>query len=127
METRIAKALCVAFAALTPWLVSGYPGGPPIRRTGAPGDRTCLDASCHVGTLLDDLTAVHLETSTSFTYAPGGPRQRWTLEIDDNSARAFGFQMSVRTAVNPSAGVAGQLHDIEPDTQVVCHNQVLAG
>jgi hypothetical protein len=70
---------------------------------------------------------VRLETSTSFTYTPGGPRQRWILEIDDSSARAFGFQMSVRTSADPFGGVAGQLHDIEPDTQVVCDNQVLAG
>jgi uncharacterized protein (TIGR03437 family) len=126
MEIPFAKALCLALA-LTPLLVIGYPGGPPIRRTGAPGDRTCLDASCHVGVRLDDSMGLSLETGGSFRYLPGRPSQRWVLRVNDNLARAFGFQLSVRSAANPTNGAAGQLRVHEPDMQVVCDNQVLSG
>jgi hypothetical protein len=127
MGSHFAKSLPLALATIFPLLLIGYPGGPPIRRTGAPGDRTCLDASCHVGVRLDDSTGVRLETSGNNRYLPGGSPQRWILRVDDKLARAFGFQMSARTAANPEGGAAGQLRAIEPSTQVVCDNQVLSG
>jgi uncharacterized protein (TIGR03437 family) len=127
MGIRLAKSLCLVLAAVSPFLLTAYPGGPPIRRTGAPGDRTCLDASCHVGVRLDHSTGLRLETGANFSYTPGGPPQRWILRIDDSFARVFGFQMSVRTAAAPESGAAGRLRAIEPGTQVVCDNQVLAG
>lgn len=60
-------------------LLTAYPGGPPIRRTGAPGEGTYLAAACHVGVAIPDSPLLRLDVHT---YAPGGSPQRWTLRAD---------------------------------------------
>ena len=94
-----------------------------MRRTGAPGDRTCLDANCHVGERLDHSTDVTLDTGTALTYSPGGPRQRWTVKIQDGLARAFGMQLTVRRTADPARLAAGDLSPVDPGvTTVLCED-----
>jgi uncharacterized protein (TIGR03437 family) len=114
----MSRTLC---ALLAPSLLVAYSGGPPIKRTGAPGERICIDAGCHAGTRIDHSGALLLDTGTRFTYAPGGPRQRWKLRVADPLARAYGFQLSVRAK---DAGV-GDLNNVDSRTQVICADERL--
>lgn len=115
--------LAAIAAGTLPLLLFAYAGGPPVRRTGAPGDRTCLDANCHVGERLDRSDAVTLDTGTGLTYSPGGPRQRWTVKIQDGLARAFGMELSVRRTADPARLAAGDLSPVDPSvTTVLCED-----
>jgi len=118
---------CAASAAASlPLLLFAYSGGPPARRTGAPGDLTCLDANCHAGERLEDSPAVSLETGTGGVYTPGGPRQRWTVRNSDPRARAYGLQLTVREAADSAARQAGALIATEADSIVICADQTAA-
>jgi uncharacterized protein (TIGR03437 family) len=116
----MSRSLC---ALLAPCLLVAYSGGPPIKRTGAPGERICIDGGCHAGTRIDHSGALMLDTGTRFTYAPGGARQRWKLRIADPLARAYGFELSVRAN---EAG-AGNLDNVDSRTQVICGDERLRG
>lgn len=102
--------------------LSGYSGGPPVRRTGGPGDVTCLDAGCHAGARIPDSRAIRLETPGWLRYIPGGPRERWLLKIEDSEARAYGFQLSARLASDPSRIPGGRFHEGGANIQVICQN-----
>lgn len=120
---RFAKrALPALGAGALPFLLLSYSGGPPARRTGAPGDRTCLDAGCHVGERFEASAELSLDTGGSAAYVPGGPPQRWILRNSDRAARAYGMQLSVRAASNPAAVPAGDLRSIDATTSVVCED-----
>lgn len=103
--------------------IGAYSGGPPVRRTGAPGEKTCLDAGCHSGERFDDSGALILDTGTELTYIPGGPRQQWVLRVNDPLARAYGFQMTARTAA--SGEQAGDFVETDSTTQIVCETDQL--
>lgn len=109
-----------AVLAVLPWAGRGYSGGPPLRRTSAPGERTCLDAGCHSGTRLPDSGSLWIETPANLTYTPGGPTQRWRVRIDDPLARAFGFQLTARTGSGNQP--AGQLRAVDATTIALCEN-----
>jgi uncharacterized protein (TIGR03437 family) len=115
--------LAAAALAALPLFVSGYSTGPPVRRTGAPGDRVCLDAGCHVGVRLDSSTAIELETPTRGAYIPGGLPQQWRVRILDARARVHGLQLSVRAAIDPARQPAGRLRALQESTVVICEDE----
>ncbi len=118
---RFERALPLFVVGALASLASAYSGGPPTRRTGAPGEQTCLSANCHVGERFDDSPTVELDLDGPREYDPGGPRQRWTLRIGD-AARAYGLQLSVRRADRP-LHPAGRLFPVEGSTTaVVCED-----
>lgn len=120
---RLGCWIAAVAAGSLPVLLFAYAGGPPGRRTGAPGDRTCLDANCHVGERFENSAAVTLDTGTSLTYPAGGPRQRWTVRISDERARAFGIELTVRRVADPARLAAGDLASIDPGvTTVLCED-----
>ena len=129
MNTTRAVTLIGATAiSLLPALLTAYSGGPPVRRTGAPGERTCLDANCHVGTRLSASADLTLDIGgRSFTYTPGSPAQRWTIWIADSSARAYGLQLSVRAGSDLVQRGAGSLTAVEPLTSVICSDEQFKG
>lgn len=126
--TAVIKRLLppAALALVIALVVNAYSGGPPVRRTGAPGDQTCLDAGCHVGERFANSSSVRLETPRQLTYIPGGGRQRWTLSIQDPNARAFGFQMTARLASDSVRLPGGLFTAVDASTQVICENDRLA-
>ncbi len=64
-----------------------------------------------------------LDTGTALTYAPGGPRQRWTVRISDERARAFGIELTVRRTEDPARLAAGELASVDPGfTTVLCED-----
>lgn len=122
-----AAILIAAACAALPLALTAYSGGPPNRRTGAPGERTCLDANCHVGPRLEASSALALDTGEGFRYTPGGPAQRWNVRIDDAGARAFGLQMTVRSARDLERQGSGDLTPAEDRMSSICDNEEIRG
>lgn len=129
MNTPRAAALISAAAiSLIPALLTAYSGGPPLRRTAAPGDRSCLDANCHVGTRFANSPDLTLDTgANAFTYTPGGPTQRFTIRISDPNARAYGMQLTVRSGLDLAGRGVGSLVAATPLTSVICADEQFKG
>lgn len=97
-------AIGLAAVAVVVW---AHKAGPDPRRTGAPGDQTCVDVGCHLGTPLNGGGGnVVLSTSAGTTYTPGR-QQTITITINDSKAKAYGFQLTARLDSNPIKGQAG--------------------
>jgi uncharacterized protein (TIGR03437 family) len=113
-------AKCAVIFAVVPILIYAYASGPDPRKTGAPGDRTCNEAGCHVGTALNGGGGkVEISYEGGSNYTPG-LKQRFTVTITDSAARVYGFQASTRPSSNLTNGQAGTFSNISPATQVIC-------
>lgn len=114
------KACALATVGLLPLLLYAHALGPDPRKTGAPGDSTCNEAGCHVGTPLNGGGGrVEITFPNGMTYVPG-ETQRWTVTVTDSAARRFGFQATARLASAPSTGQAGNFTTADTRTQVLC-------
>src|SRR5258708_3995942 len=106
-NTKILTAKIAVVLAVIPVVILAHKAGPDPRHTGAPGDTTCTDAGCHVGTPLNGGGGnVVLSTSAGTTYTPG-QQQTITITINDSKAKAYGFQLTARVDSNPKNGQAG--------------------
>ena len=112
-------ALGAAVVIGLPLVIHGFSGGPPPRRTGAPGDGLCT--GCHAGTVNPAGGGVTVSFPGGMNYIPG-VRQEWTVTINDAQARLFGFQLTTRLASNEANGQAGDLAAVGTSTQVICEN-----
>ncbi|MBC7928393.1 MAG: hypothetical protein H7039_22350 [Bryobacteraceae bacterium] len=102
-------AKCAVVLTAIPLAIRAYSGGPPQRVTGAPGDGTCNQSGCHVGTPVNSAFGnVQITYSGGSTYTPG-ERGKFTVVITDQTARAYGFQASARLASDLTNGQAGTL------------------
>lgn len=119
-STKILAAKFVTILAVVPAVIIAFSGGPPARRTGAPGDAgTCNAAGCHAGPA--GTGSVRISAAGGSNYTPG-QRQRITVTIMDSAARGYGFEASARLGSNLAGGQAGTLHAIAGDTQVFCED-----
>jgi uncharacterized protein (TIGR03437 family) len=113
----------IAGLLFTAAAIYAHKDGPDPRRTGAPGDETCVAADCHVGT---DLNAgggnVVVNFENGQVYKPG-VAQTFTIVITDSQARDWGFQMTARLESNPATAQAG---DFTAGKQqlVICENSL---
>ncbi len=104
--------------ALVPALLLARRYGPPPGRTGAPGEGTCV--ACHTtatGVFIPNSSALSIDFGGGSAYTPGGPKQRWTVKVDDPAGVVFGFELSARVeGTNAQAGhfnaIAGGDHVI---------------
>lgn len=125
--SRAAFFVTGAALSLLPAFLTAYSGGPPVRRTNAPGDRSCIDANCHQGPRFDDSLAVVLDTGGPHVYAPGGAVQRWRVHIHDENARAYGLQLSPRASRDLRRIPAGDLSAVQDLTSVICEDDQFKG
>ena len=103
-KVRVAK--CVTLASLIPVLLWAHSGGPDVRNTGAPGDNTCAQSSCHIGTTVNaNGNKVTLEFEGGANYKPG-VKQKVTVTVSEPS-RIYGFQATARLGSNLQKGQAG--------------------
>jgi uncharacterized protein (TIGR03437 family) len=121
---KINQILCwkltTLFAAL-PVIILSYGSGPDPRKTGAPGDNTCAQATCHTGTAVNAGGGrVELVFPGDLVYQPG-VRQRLQVKISD-SAALHGFQATARLGSNETNGQAGRFDPIDSATFVMCEN-----
>ena len=105
-----------------PLMLWAYPDGAPRRATGAPGDNTCIQSSCHIGTTTSNSPLLSLSFEGGTSYTPG-TRQRFTLTLTD-PARNYGFQASARLESNPSSAQAGTFTPVGTTTYVLCDNNI---
>jgi uncharacterized protein (TIGR03437 family) len=122
-KMKLRNRMFIKFAALaiTPVVLIGFSSGPPQRRTGAPGDQTCIASGCHTGTVAENSPGLVLEGPTSNSYTPGGAAQTWRLRITQDGARVFGFQASTRPESDETNGQAGTFGVVANTTvKVIC-------
>jgi len=93
--------LVAKFAAVlaVPVVLWAFKAGPNAHHTAVPGteESSCNQSLCHVGTGLNAGDGNVKLTSSAATYTPG-EEQTLTIEINDASARVYGFQLTARLA-----------------------------
>ncbi len=93
---------------MTPLMVQGNSGGPPVGNTGAPGNTTCAQIGCHTGTGNPFSEGISINFGPGgLTYAPGGARQTWALTAPTSAASTYGFQVTARRASDARNTPAG--------------------
>jgi len=110
------------FAAVlsVPLVIWAFNSGAPQRSTGAPGDQTCLQSGCHVGTRTNDSPNLEILWEGGTNYQPG-VKQKFTVRITDPAAR-YGFQATARLESAVINGVAGKFENLTNATYVICDN-----
>ncbi len=111
------KVLVVASVPLILW---AHAVGAPPRSTGAPGDQTCLQSGCHIGTRTDNSPNLEILWEGGANYQPG-LKQKFTVRITD-SARRYGFQATARLESNLINGAAGSFGNLNGSTYVICES-----
>lgn len=105
--------------SVVPALIWAHEYGPDPFHTQAPGEDSCIEAQCHVGTLNSFSGNVSISTSDCSTYTPG-QTQRVTVTITDPTRKSWGFQISARLASDPEHSQAGDFNSLDSTTQVLC-------
>ncbi len=103
---RVQLAQRATLLCSVPVALWAFASGPDPRNTGAPGDTTCAQATCHIGTAVNNNgNRITLEFEGGSNYRPG-VRQRVTVLISEPAA-LYGFQLSARLGSNTRNGQAG--------------------
>ena len=114
--------LAVGLGAV-PFVVWALEYGPDAGYSGVPGENgTCATAGCHLGTANNPANqgAVTVSFPNGTTYTPG-VTQRLVVTIADPAPtqRAWGFELTARSAANPSL-MAGTLASADANTALMC-------
>src|SRR4051812_26540498 len=121
MERRrkiyVAK-VAVIMGAL-PLLLWAHSAGPVSGKAGVPGESTCNQAQCHVGTAIN-AGGGSVKVAFPGNYYIPGVKQHLVVTISDPTARIWGFQLTARPA-NDSKTMAGSLASTDNNTAVVCN------
>jgi uncharacterized protein (TIGR03437 family) len=108
-----------------PLLVWAYAAGPDAGKAGVPGESTCNEAGCHVGTPLNGGGgSVSVAFPAGQTYTPG-VKQHVVVTISDARQRRWGFQLTARLA-NDAKTQAGTFAPTDQFTQLMCASTNLA-
>lgn len=107
----------MALAAVPTTLLANSQGA-IARSTGAPGDQTCLQGGCHVGTRTDNSPTLEVLWEGGQSYEPGR-KQRFTIRIGA-TGRFYGFQATARPESSTISGQAGTFTSIDQRTYVLC-------
>jgi uncharacterized protein (TIGR03437 family) len=108
----------IAILAVVPILIWALEAGPEPGKSGAPGESTCAEAGCHVGTPLNGGGGSVRIDAGGTNYTPG-VKQRIIVTINDPTQRRWGFQLTARLASNTRTR-AGTLAPIDANTFVTC-------
>ena len=120
MKTIQSTIQCiVALGVLSlPLLLQANSSGPDGGNSGVPGERTCSQSTCHLGTVNQAGGSVSVAFPGGLAYTPG-VRQTLTVRVTDPAARGFGFQLTIRLASNLKTQ-AGTLTATGASTFVLC-------
>jgi uncharacterized protein (TIGR03437 family) len=113
-------AKTVAVLSVLPVLILGSASGPDPRKTGAPGDQTCAQGTCHVGAVNADGQKVEIVFPGGANYTPG-VAQRLQVKVTGQGAM-FGFQASARLVSNLQNGQAGTFRSLDASTLILCED-----
>jgi uncharacterized protein (TIGR03437 family) len=108
----------VAMGAI-PLLIWAHASGPDVGKSGVPGESTCNESGCHVGTALNGGGgSVKATFPGGLTYTPG-VKQHIIVTISDPVQRVWGFQMTARLSSNTKT-MAGSFASTDRFTAIVC-------
>ena len=111
---KFVVVLCV------PLMLWALNAGAPQRSSGAPGDQTCIQSGCHVGTRTTDSPNLEILWEGGENYQPGR-KQRFTVRITD-TARRYGMQATARLESSTINGQAGTFTPLTNSMYVLCDN-----
>jgi uncharacterized protein (TIGR03437 family) len=110
-----------AIMGAIPLLIWAHQSGPDVGKAGVPGESTCTESQCHVGTGLNagggSVTVTFPNNGT--TYVPG-VKQHLVVTITDSKQRAWGFQLTARQAPPNTKTMAGTFASTDVYTAIVC-------
>src|SRR5205823_290496 len=107
--------------AAIPVLLWAHSAGPVSGKSGVPGESTCNQAQCHIGTAINGGGgSVKVTFPGNLNYSPG-VKQHLVVTIADPTARLWGFQMTARPS-SDSKTMAGSFASTDRFTAVVCNN-----
>jgi uncharacterized protein (TIGR03437 family) len=107
--------------ATVPLLLWAYIGGPDPGKAGVPGESTCTEAGCHVGTALNGgAGSVKVTFPAGLNYVPGVTQHLVVTIADPTPTQRFwGFQLTARPSAD-SKSQAGSFTPTDRFTAVVC-------
>jgi len=104
IQKRLTPLLFLLFGILFVAAVSNS-SGPPPSSTGAPGEQTCANRSCHGGSINTANGSVVVSISGNSTEYDPGMKYTVSVEVSDQDRNAkFGFQLTALSASNAAAG-----------------------
>ena len=119
----LAAKIGVAFGGI-PLLLWAHAAGPDAGKSGVPGESTCNQSQCHVGTGLNaGGGSVKVTFPNGQSYTPG-VKQHLVVTVADPTARVWGFQLTARPANDPKAQ-SGSFTSTDKFTGVVCGDPTL--
>jgi uncharacterized protein (TIGR03437 family) len=106
--------------SVIPVLLWAHEYGPDVGYANVPKENgTCATSGCHTGTALNGGPgSVSVQFPGGLTYTPG-VKQHLTVTIADPQQRAWGFQLTARTA-SSSSTMAGAFASSDKNTLVMC-------
>jgi uncharacterized protein (TIGR03437 family) len=118
-KRKLFIAKTAVILGVVPVLIWAHAAGPDVGKAGVPGESTCNEAQCHVGTALNGGGgSVAVAFPDGLTYVPG-VKQHLVVTISDPAQRKWGFQLAARLASN-SKTQAGSFVSTDRFTAVVC-------
>ena len=118
-QRKLLIAKTAAILGVIPVLIWAHAAGPDVGKAGVPGESTCNEVQCHVGTPLNGGGgSVAITFPNGSTYVPG-VKQHLIVTISDSAQRKWGFQLTARLATN-SKTQAGSFTSTDHFTAVVC-------
>jgi len=118
-----------AILSVIPVLLYAYASGPDPRNTGAPGDTTCSQSGCHLGTVNPPGSSVTITFPGDLTYTPG-VKQTITVTVGQvPTSKIYGFQASARQAGKDSYKTtqAGTFSFTDKRLIILCEDGTLRG
>jgi len=115
---KIFVAKAIVILSVIPILIQAHSAGPDPGKSGVPGESTCNEIGCHVGTGLNAGGGSVQISAVGTTYIPG-VTQQINVTVSDPTQRRWGFQFTARLA-SDSKTRAGILTPLDNTTQVLC-------
>lgn len=118
-QRKILLGKALAILSVIPILIYAHEFGPDPGKNGVPGESTCNEVGCHIGTGLNaGPGSVKINTEGS-AYIPGVTQRVSVTISDDPPQRRWGFQLTARRA-SDSRTRAGILTPLDGTTLAVC-------
>lgn len=118
-KRKLFIAKTAVILGVIPVLIWAHSAGPDVGKAGVPGESTCNEVNCHVGTALNGGGgSVAVTFPNGLNYVPG-VKQHLVVTIADPTQRRWGFQLTARLASN-SKTQAGSFTSTDRFTAVVC-------
>ncbi len=124
-QRKLFIAKTAVILGVVPVLIWAHEYGPDAGYCNVPKELgTCLATGCHVGTLNASGGSVKVTFPNGLTYSPG-VKQHLTVTIADPVQKAWGFQLSARSATTSTA-MAGTFASDDALTTLMCASTNLA-